>query len=163
MSDATPAVALRPATESDRDFLARVYAGTREEELAQVPLSPEEKAAFLRQQFEAQSAHYESNYTDTSFDVVLVDGEPAGRLIVARWAEELRIVDIAMLPQQRGRGVGGRLMGELLAEADERGVKAGIHVERANPAMRFYERLGFVPAGEHGVYLLMERQAKTAS
>jgi len=158
-----PAVALRPATEADRDFLARVYASTREQELAQVPLSPEQKAAFLRQQFEAQSAHYESNYTETSFDVVLVDGEPAGRLIVARWAEELRIVDIAMLPQQRGRGVGGRLMGELLAEADERGVKASIHVERANPAMRFYERLGFVPAGEHGVYLLMERQAKTAS
>ena len=113
-----PAVALRPATEADRDFLARVYASTREQELAQVPLSPEQKAAFLRQQFEAQSAHYESNYTETSFDVVLVDGEPAGRLIVARWAEELRIVDIAMLPQQRGRGVGGRLMGELLAEAD---------------------------------------------
>ncbi len=163
MSEAVPAVALRPATEADRDFLARVYASTREQELAQVPLSPEQKAAFLRQQFEAQSAHYESNYTETSFDVVLVDGEPAGRLIVARWAEELRIVDIAMLPQQRGRGVGGRLMGELLAEADERGVKASIHVERANPAMRFYERLGFVPAGEHGVYLLMERQAKTAS
>jgi len=163
VSEAVPAVALRPATEADRDFLARVYASTREQELAQVPLSPEQKAAFLRQQFEAQSAHYESNYTETSFDVVLVDGEPAGRLIVARWAEELRIVDIAMLPQQRGRGVGGRLMGELLAEADERGVKASIHVERANPAMRFYERLGFVPAGEHGVYLLMERQAKTAS
>jgi ribosomal protein S18 acetylase RimI-like enzyme len=163
VSEAAPAVALRPATEADRDFLARVYASTREQELAQVPLSPEQKAAFLRQQFEAQSAHYESNYTETSFDVVLVDGEPAGRLIVARWAKELRVVDIAMLPEQRGRGVGGRLMGELLAEADERGVKASIHVERANPAMRFYERLGFVPAGEHGVYLLMERQAKTAS
>ena len=170
MSDAAPAVSLRPATAADRDFLLRVYASTRELELAQVPFGAAEKAAFLVQQFEAQSLHYERHYTDTSFDLVLVDSEPAGRLIVGRWPQEVRVVDIALLAEFRGRGVGEQLMRGVLEEAEGRGVKASIHVERANPALRFYERLGFVTAEEKGIHLLMERppgggspQAKIAS
>ena len=165
------AVSLRPATAADRDFLACVYASTRERELVDVPFGPGERAAFLDQQFEAQTLHFERNYRDTSHDVVLVDGEPAGRLIVGRWPDEVRVVDIALLPEYRGRGVGERLMRPVLAEAEQRGVRATVHVERRNPAMRFYERLGFVPVGEEGAHLLMERlpsgpdsdQAKTAS
>lgn len=155
----TAQIALRPATPADRPLLLRVYASTREQELAQTPFTPEQKAAFLEQQFAAQSAHYERHYTDTSFDVVEVDGAPAGRLIVARWPQELRIVDVALLPQFRGGGVGTRLLAPLLAEADGRGAKVSIHVERFNPAQRLYHRLGFapVPAGEPGIHQLWER------
>jgi ribosomal protein S18 acetylase RimI-like enzyme len=121
---------------------------------------------FIAHQFEAQSHAYAS-YRDTSFEVVLVDGEPAGRLIVARWAEELRVVDIALLPEFRGRGIGSTLIRELIEEADERGVKTSIHVERFNPAQHLYARLGFRAVSETGVYLLLERppttQAKKAS
>jgi GNAT superfamily N-acetyltransferase len=163
-------LSLRPATPADRDFLLRVYASTREQELAQVPFSAAEKAAFLEQQFAAQSVHYERGYTDLSYDLVLVDGEPAGRLIVSRWPAEVRVVDIALLPEHRGHGVGGRLMRPVLDEADERGVKASIHVEQGSPALRFYRRLGFAAIEDRGIHLLMERpppdgqgQAKTAS
>lgn len=168
MSGPEPSAALRPATDSDRPFLLRVYAGTREPELEASGLPREQWGAFVEHQFAAQSHHYES-YEHTSYDVVLVGGEPAGRLIVARWPQELRIVDIALLPEHRGRGVGGTLMRKLIDEADERGVKASIHVERFNPAQRLYLRLGFRPVAEAGgVYLLLERppeadQAKTAS
>ena len=158
-------VGLRPAGEGDRDFFARVYASTREEELAQVPWSPEQKAAFLAQQFAAQSAHYDQNYDGLSADVILVDCASAGRLLVARWAEEIRIVDIALLPEFRGRGVGTGLLRELIAEAREGGKRLSIHVEVNNPAMRLYERLGFRAVGEVGVYLLMalDPQVKMAS
>lgn len=157
------AVALRPATPDDEPFLARVYASTREDELAHVPFSEEQKAAFLAQQFAAQRAHYAAHYGDASRDVVLVDGEPAGRLIVARGgAAGILIVDIALLPAFRGRGVGGRLLGPLLAEADAAGVPVTIHVERANRARRLYERLGFAAVADDGVYLTLERQPKTA-
>lgn len=160
---AAPAVAVRPATPSDRPFLARVYASTREEELADVPFTPEQKAAFLEQQFSAQSLHYERHYFDTTFDVIEVDGEPAGRLIVGRWAQEIRIVDIAILPPQRGRGVGTQILAPVLAEADARGVPTTIHVERQNPAQRLYRRLGFVPtADDDPVYLRFERPPATA-
>lgn len=169
MSEAGPSVTLRPAADEDRSFMLSVYASVREPELEASGLPREQWGPFVEHQFQAQSQAYAS-YRDTSFDVVLVDGEPAGRLIVARWPAELRVVDIALLPQFRGRGAGEKLMRSLLAEADERGVKASIHVERFNPAQRLYTRLGFRMVAENGVYLLLERppvaaanQAKNAS
>ncbi|MDO8189398.1 GNAT family N-acetyltransferase [Conexibacter sp. JD483] len=163
MSAPPPAIALRPATPQDQPFLLRVYASTREQELAQVPFTPEQKAAFVGQQFQAQSVHYARHYGDASFDVVEVDGAPAGRLIVARAEETLLIVDVALLPEFRGAGIGTRLLAPLLAEADAAGKRISIHVERENPAQRLYARLGFAPVADEGVYQLWERQAKTAS
>jgi ribosomal protein S18 acetylase RimI-like enzyme len=153
---ATGGVALRPIRDDDEPLLLRVYASTREQELAPVPWSAEEKAAFVEMQFAAQSAHYAEHYTGMTSDVVLVDGEPAGRLLVARWREEIRIVDIALLAEFRGRGAGGELLAELMDEATEMGKRLSIHVERDNRALSLYERLGFKPVGETGVYLRME-------
>jgi GNAT superfamily N-acetyltransferase len=150
------AVTLRPVGPDDDGFLAGLYASTRELELSQVPWSAGQKAAFLRMQFDAQCAHYRQHYADASFDVVLVDGEPAGRLYVARWPNEIRIVDIAFLPDRRGRGIGTRLIGSLQREAGDRGVPLTIHVERLNPALALYERLGFTMAEDKGVYLFLE-------
>lgn len=150
-------VALRPVRLSDEPFLLRVYAGTRAEELARVPWSPEQKAAFVAQQFAAQTAHYAQHYDGMSADVILVDDEPAGRLLVARWAGEIRIVDISILPEVRGRGAGTVLLRQLLDEAAAAGKRLSIHVERENRAVGLYERLGFQPVGEHTVvYLRME-------
>ena len=92
-------VALRPVQASDGPFLLCVYAGTRAEELAPVPWNPEQKAAFVAQQFAAQTAHYAQHYAGMSADVILVDDEPAGRLLVTRWADEIRIVDISSSPR----------------------------------------------------------------
>jgi ribosomal protein S18 acetylase RimI-like enzyme len=149
-------LALRPATEADEPFLLRVYASTREEELALVPWTDEQKSAFVGMQFAAQSAHYATHYAGMSADVVLVDGDPAGRLLVARWATEIRIVDVTLLPAFRGRGAGGELVAELMDEATEMAKRLSVHVERENRARGLYERLGFRPVGDAGVYLRME-------
>jgi ribosomal protein S18 acetylase RimI-like enzyme len=162
-------VTLRPVDADDERFLLRVYAGTREEELAPVPWSAEQKATFVAHQFAAQSAHYAQHYAGLTADVILLGGAPAGRLLVARWAEEIRIVDISILPEFRGGGAGSALLRELLAEAEAAGKRLSIHVERENRALGLYERLGFRPVGEHGVHLRMEwdpaafAQAKMAS
>lgn len=116
---------------------------------------PEHKQAFLEQQFTAQHAHYQRYYGEGDFSLVLVEGEPAGRLYVARWRREIRLVDIALLPPYRGRGIGSALLRRLLDEGASSGLPVSIHVERFNPALRLYQRLGFLPAGEHGPYLLM--------
>ena len=150
-------VTLRPITDADMEFLHRLYATTREDELALVPWTPEQKAAFVRQQFEAQHQFWQENYADTSWDLILQDGEPVGRLYVARWPDDIRVVDIALMPEHRGSGLGTRLLRELFAEGDATGRKVSIHVEVFNPARRLYERLGFVRRGDRGVYLLMER------
>jgi ribosomal protein S18 acetylase RimI-like enzyme len=115
------------------------------------------KEAFLRSQFDAQYAWYREHYAQASFDVVLVDGAAAGRLYVHRGPSEIRIVDIALLPEHRGNGTGTSLLRELLAEADAAGKSVTIHVERMNPALRLYERLGFSVAEDKGVYLFLER------
>ena len=148
-------MAFRPAGEADLEFLYRPYASTREEELARVPWSAAEKEEFLRFQFSAQHRHYQEHFPRASFDLVLVDGEPAGRLYVDRRDDEIRLIDIALLPEHRGRGIGGRLMRAVLDEARADGLPVQIHVERDNPAMRLYDRLGFAKVEEQGVYWLM--------
>src|SRR6476469_3519979 len=90
---------LRPITPEDVPFLAAVYASTRWEELAPTGWSDEEKAVFCRRQFDAQSAHYRENYPGASLQVIERDGVSIGRLYVARWESEIRIMDIALLPE----------------------------------------------------------------
>jgi ribosomal protein S18 acetylase RimI-like enzyme len=148
----TPPIALRPAGPDDAEFLYRVYANTRYEELAVTGWSPEQVEAFLRMQFRAQDTHYRTHYAAAAFDVITVGGADAGRLYVDRGAGELRVIDIALLPEFRGAGVGTELFRRLFAE----GLRVSIHVESFNPARRLYDRLGFVKVGGTGVYDLME-------
>lgn len=150
-------IALRPTQPNDHAFLSQVYASTRAEELAPLGWSAEQQAIFLGQQFAAQHHHYMANYPGASFQVILVNGKPAGRLYVARWPSQIRIIDIALLPEHRNAGVGSRLLADLLAEADQAGKSVSIHVEKFNPALRLYERLGFTRAADREVYWLMER------
>jgi ribosomal protein S18 acetylase RimI-like enzyme len=151
-----PDIALRAIVPDDEEFLCRVYGSTRTEELSPLPWTEEEKAAFLRQQFAAQHRYYQESYTSSRFDVVLVDGRPAGRLYVARWPEELRVIDIALLPEFRRRGIGTALLGGLLEEGGASGRPVRIHVERFNPALVLYEKLGFRLLEDRGVYLFLE-------
>lgn len=148
-------IELRPAQEGDASFLRSVYGSTREEELEPTGWTREQKDAFIAHQFHAQDTYYKQHYDGATYDVVLVDGEPAGRLYVARWEEEIRVMDIALLPPFRGQGVGERLLEPLLREGAESGKSVSIHVEQTNRAMSLYTRLGFVEVGEHGVYKLM--------
>lgn len=147
---------LRPITPGDKDFLYRVYASTREDELALVDWSETEKAAFLQMQFEAQHTYYMKHFGQANFDLILLNGEPIGRLYLDRREEEIRIIDIALLPEHRRQGIGGQLLKEILAEGESVGLPVRIHVERTNPALHLYYRLGFQQIDDQGVYYLME-------
>ena len=146
--------AVEPAI--DAELLCAVYASTRADELAIVPWTDAEKEAFLRMQFVAQDRYWREQRPDAAFDVILVRGRPAGRLYVDRSAAEIRIVDIALLPEHRGRGVGTLLIRRVLDEGSQTGRPVTIHVERANPARALYERLGFRQISTTGVYDLLE-------
>lgn len=150
-------VRLRPVQDADRAFLVDLYGSTREQELAPVPWDGATKRAFIEQQFAAQDAHYHLHYTNRTFDIVEVDGIAAGRLYVNRGERDIRIVDITIAPTYRGKGLGTALLQGLLDEGQDTGRSVSIHVERNNPARHLYDRLGFKPAGENGVYILMEK------
>src|SRR2546430_7967304 len=145
-------LSLRPITPEDTAFLARVYASSRAEELAQTGWSDEQKEIFCRRQFDAQSAYYAANYPGASFQLIERDGVPIGRLYVARWENEIRIVDITLLPEFRGGGIGTKLLRDLQEEARSAGKSLTIHVERFNPAQELYQRLGFQQIEDKGVY-----------
>ena len=149
-------ITLRPIAPDDEALLYRVYYSTREDELTLVDWDGAQKEAFVRQQFAAQHQHYQQHYVGAAFQVILADGQPAGRLYVARWPNEIRIVDITLLPEYRNSGIGTRLLKGLMAEARRAQKVLSIHVELFNPALRLYTRLGFVKTGEHGVYYRMD-------
>jgi ribosomal protein S18 acetylase RimI-like enzyme len=133
-----------------------VYAGTRAEEMDLVDWSEAQKGAFLRMQFRAQDQFYKDNYRGAEYFVILLDGQPVGRLYLHRRSDELRIMDIALLPAFRGRGIGTTLLKNILEEAVNECLPVSIHVERFNPALHLYRRLGFRLVEERGVYLFMK-------
>lgn len=149
-------VALRRETEADVPFLRHLYVSVRWEELAQTGWPDEGKVAFLADQFALQCQHYATHYHDAVFALVLQDGRPIGRLYLFRGHHDLRIVDVSLLPECRGGGIGALLLEAIFAEARAESKTVSIHVEKFNPAQRLYHRLGFREISESGPYRLME-------
>ena len=150
-----PLLSLRPSTEADEAFLLAVYASTREAELAATGWSTEQKHAFCAQQFHAQQGHYRQHYLTAQYFVIEAEKVPAGRLYVDHWEKEIRVVDISLLPEFRGQGIGTHLLSDLQKQAQSASKVLSIHVEAFNPAKRLYERLGFVLTEDKGMYHFM--------
>ena len=155
-------VTLQPAVPSDDDLLYAVFASTRELEMQLLAWPRERRDALLRMQFEAQERQIGGGHASVERSIVLVDGRPVGRLYVSRDEACVHLLDIALLPEHRRRGIGTALITWLQAEAAAGGVPLRLHVARTNPAARLYQRLGFRPAGGDAVYAAMEWTALTA-
>jgi len=149
-------ITFRPIIKDDLDFLYRVYSSTREEELAITDWSDAQKDEFLKIQFNAQHTYYQEHYPKADFKVILLNDEPIGRLYMDRMEEEFRLIDIALLPEHRNRGIGTRLIRDIMAEAVKDKKPVRIHVEEFNPALKLYERLKFTRIEMRGVYWFME-------
>ena len=156
-SQAPSTITLRPVDPDDHEFLVTVYASTRADELALTPWNDEQRDHFVRWQFAAQTDHYAKHYPAAKHDIIMSDDRPVGRLYVARLEEEIRIVDITVLPAERNAGIGSYLLGQLIDEADRTGKMTRIHVEEFNPSLNLFKRLGFAPGEQNGIYLLLQR------
>jgi GNAT superfamily N-acetyltransferase len=158
-------ITFRPAEESDYEFQRLLYHDVRREEMTQFPFTEEQKIAFLDWQFSCQYAHYREHYPTCEWNILEKDGQPIGRLLIDRWRDQIRIVDIALHSAWCGNGIGSMLLAEILQQGREAGLPVTIHVEVFNPAMRLYERLGFEHVDTSGAYNLMRwtPQVKTAS
>jgi ribosomal protein S18 acetylase RimI-like enzyme len=150
------AITLRPALPEDESFLLEVYASTRAQEMALVPWDDEQRKSFLTMQFTAQHSHYREQYPDASYSLICLDDLPVGRLYVLREGDQIRILDITVLPEFRNRGIATPLLQDLIHEAAESGKNLRIYVETYNPSLRLFERLGFKSIAEEGINLLME-------
>ena len=153
----TMAVSLRPYRAEDQSFLFHLYASTRLHEIAAFGWPEAQQQAFLRMQFNARQQWYETSYSHAQHQVIEQNGTPIGRLMVLREASSSSLIDIALLPEYRGQGIGGDLIRELIRQCGEGKVPLRLQVLRNNPARRLYERLGFVQTGEDQMYIQMER------
>jgi ribosomal protein S18 acetylase RimI-like enzyme len=149
-------ISFRPIADNDLEFLYKVYASTRKEEMALTGWSEQQKDDFLRMQFHLQHTQYLQNYQNATFDIILYNNEPSGRLYLDRRESEIRIIDIALLHKFRRKGIGSKILKDLIAEAEEKKIVLNLHVEYNNPAMSLYEQLDFEKKEDRGVYFFME-------
>jgi GNAT superfamily N-acetyltransferase len=156
-------ITLRPARPDDTPFLLEVYASTRTDELAALAWEDSMRDSFLRMQGEAQDADVRRRHPSADFLVIVADGQDAGRLYrVLLEDSELRLLDVALVPAWRGRGIGSRLLEELVEECRIQDWLLSLHVERDNPARRLYERVGLVAVAQDEVTVRMEREARAS-
>jgi ribosomal protein S18 acetylase RimI-like enzyme len=142
--------ALRAETAEDAPFLLRLYLSVRMAELEPTGWPEAMKQAFLTSQFTLQTRHYASAYADPDFMILTWGDEPVGRLYLAHGETDLRIVDVSLLPEQRGGGLGGALLQAAQARAASDGRTVSLSVDMMNPAQNLYRRLGFVENGTEG-------------
>jgi GNAT superfamily N-acetyltransferase len=154
--DARLAPAYRPQSPDDDEFLYRVYASSRATEMQAWGWPPEQQESFLRMQFRARRLSYDAAYPDSSHSILLCDGAPAGSAIVWRSPAEIRLVDIALLPEYQNRGLGAQWLQWLIRESAAAGVALRLSVLQGNRAICLYQRLGFVAAPPGGMYIEME-------
>ena len=155
-------VALRAVQPEDEEFLLGVYASSRADEMALVDWDEAQKQAFLRSQFEAQTAQYHARFPDAEYSIILYQGSPVGRFWIGRTPEQIRLLDIEVLPEFRNQGIGAVLLKSLLAESEATGTPLRHMVFKMNTdALRFYARFGFAPIEDVGAYIHMERLPAT--
>ena len=155
-------IIFRPVTEADKDFLLELYQSSRGDDLRGLDWDEGRISEFLSFQYEAQQVFYEIDYQQASDEVLLIEGEPAGRLIVDRREHEIRCVEIALLPAHRGAGVGTLLIQRLQDEASQTNKPLRLQVIRFSRAVNLFERLGFVRTSETGTHFQMEWRPRSA-
>jgi ribosomal protein S18 acetylase RimI-like enzyme len=149
-------LSLRPATSGDQAFLFHLYTSTRLEEIQSWGWAIEHQQSFLRMQFDARRGAYQAEHPAAVESIVLAAGIPAGVIRVDRNPSEIRLVDIALLPEYRNRGLGSLVIVDLLRQAAEAQVPVRLSVARENRAKHLYERLEFTVLREDAMYFEME-------
>jgi GNAT superfamily N-acetyltransferase len=150
-------IELIPICSSDAAFLFRVYASTREEEMIQTGWPEVDKQRFLLMQFELQDSHYRKYYEEAEYYKIVCRKEDIGRLYIAKSAEEIRVMELALLPFFRNRGIGSAIMRFIMKNgAAEKRIPVSLHVERYGRARRFYKSLGFEQISNTDTRILMK-------
>ena len=150
-------ITLRPVEEKDDSFIETVYRSTREEELNFTNWGEQQKQAFIRMQSMAQLAEYKTKFPGAAFQVIVYKKRDAGRFYTWENDNEIRLIDITLLPPFKGKGIGTFLLGELIKKSYSVEKKISLHVEPNNRALQLYSRLGFIHIKNNGRHCYMER------
>lgn len=157
MPACTPTLALRPRTAADNDFVFDLFAELKTDELQAGHWDAALRETLLRMQFEAHEQHLRANFAQVDDGVLWLKASPVGRMVVQRGATNIHLVDVALLPAQRNRGLGSSVLAALQCEAREKQLPLRLNCWLSNtPALRWYARLGFVAMGGTAAHQLLE-------
>ena len=157
----SPSITFRPAQLEDEDLLFALFADSRQTELAATNWSEGKKERFLRWQFELQTASFRRQFHSANFWIILASQRPIGRYYVDVDQTRIQLIDLALIPEERGKGVGSFLLRQLIEQSLATGKPIGLHVEQTNRALSWYLRFGFQPIGQRGIYWALERPVQS--
>ena len=156
-------VRLRAERDEDRGFRYQLFCDSRQPEFALL-LPPDTFQQVMTHQFHAQTVGYREQFPRARFDILEIAGRPIGRIVVDRPGDRLHIVDQAIIPELRGRGIGRAIMRALMDEAGRSDIPVQLEVASENdPSLRLYLRLGFVPVETTQFYLRLAWPARAAT
>ena len=133
----------RPVTSADEPFLRCLYAASRADQMRETGWSPSRCRAYLDEQFDFQQRHFLARHPQALFLLLVLEGQPIGRLSWHGPAGRATLIDLCLAPAWRRRGVGSRVLAWLTESADRRGQVIGLHIDRESPACRLVRRFGF--------------------
>jgi N-acetylglutamate synthase-like GNAT family acetyltransferase len=154
------AITLRAELPEDEPLVFELYSSTRQAELDAMGWSNEMRASFLTMQFKAQQRGYRSEFSQAAFQIILVNNQAVGRMVIHRTSDAIQLVDLVILPERCNGGIGTALITGLIKEAAAAQKPLRLTVLQGNRATRLYQRLGFTKMGESGLYVEMEWRAK---
>jgi SAM-dependent methyltransferase len=141
-------ISLRPASDADREFLRALHHAC---------LRPWVEPTWGWDESD-QDRRFDAAFATDGRSIVELEGRPVGTLRLGRDERGLRVDDVEVAPGHQGRGIGTRLLRDVLAEADREGLPVRLRVLRTSPARRLYLRLGFAVEGETDTHVLMARE-----
>jgi ribosomal protein S18 acetylase RimI-like enzyme len=152
--------AISSFNQDEMAFLCQLYASSRWEEVLQTAWSDQQRVDFLSQQFEAQHKHYQSHYPKADYLFIQNNNKNIGRIYLDRGETSICLIDIALLPEHKNKGLGTILLKELIKEAQSTNKKVVLHVEKFNPAYHWYLKHGFQQVEDKGVHQYLEYHPK---
>lgn len=154
-------ITIRKAENDDVPFFEKLYIATRRDEFASLGWDENQLEMLLKMQFNAQTQGYRMQFPDLENFVIEADGKAVGRLITNR---EVRLIDIAVLPESRNLGIGSFVLNHLIEQAEDEKKAVILQVLKTNvAAFRLYQRFGFQTIGEDDLYLTMRRSSSAAN
>lgn len=156
---------LRPRTDNDTDFLVELYETSREEEMQYIEWkNDEERIKFFRQQYNAQHLHFDSNYDNLDYDILVYNNQDIGRLVLHRTPENLHCLDVIIIPSFRKMGIGTIIMERIEEEVKQKKITATLYFEKTKPYLEsIYSKYGFVTIEDLGTHKFMKREVDGAS
>lgn len=136
----------RQAKESDIPFLLALREETMAQHLMNSGVNLDADAQMARVMYRFDCAK-----------VVVLGGVDVGLLKVSRDVSPWELIQIQVSPTLQGRGLGGRLVQQIISDAQEDGADVELSVLKANPARALYERLGFRVFSENDSEYLLRR------